>query len=91
MDWKLVASTFGAVFLAELGDKTQLAAFALAAGSKNRLAVFAATAAALVVAAAIAVAAGALVGRVVSPRTLTRVGGVLFLVLGVWMLVKPGE
>lgn len=91
MDWKLLGSTFVAIFVAELGDKTQIAAFALSAGSKNRLGVFLATAGALVVAAAIAVAAGAAVGRFVSPRTLSRAGGVLMIGLGAWMLLKPGE
>ncbi len=34
MDWRILATTFGLIFLAELGDKTQLAAMAMAAESK---------------------------------------------------------
>ena len=36
MEWKLLASTFGLVFLAELGDKTQLATLSLAASGRSR-------------------------------------------------------
>ena len=53
MDLKVLMTTFGMVFLAELGDKTQLATFGLSASAKSRLTVFAGAAAALVVATAI--------------------------------------
>lgn len=93
MDWKLLASTFGVVFLAELGDKTQLATLSLAAGGSSRWAVFAGSAGALVATSAIAVVAGEAVSRVVSPEWLKRGAGVMFLVLGVvflWSSGKPG-
>lgn len=87
MDWKLFVSTFGVVFLAELGDKTQLATFGVAAGNHGgRWAVFAGSALALVATSAIAVVAGAAVGHVVSPKLLERLGGVAFVALGAWML-----
>lgn len=88
MDWKLFLSTFGAVFLAELGDKTQLATLGFAAEGKSRLTVFAASAGALVLTSLIAVLAGGVVARYVSPRLLTRGAGVLFIALGVWTLAK---
>jgi len=88
MDWKLFASTFAAVFVAELGDKTQLAALSLSAGNASKWTVFFASAGALVLSTAIAVAAGELVSRFVSPIWLRRVAGVIFLVLGVMFLVK---
>jgi putative Ca2+/H+ antiporter (TMEM165/GDT1 family) len=86
MDWKLLASTFGAIFLAELGDKTQLATLSLAAGGSSRWLVFAGSAAALVTTSAIAVVGGEGLSRVVSPEWLKRGAGVLFLVLGVLFL-----
>lgn len=82
MDWSLFASTFVSVCVAELGDKTQLATLSLAAGGASRWAVFAGSALALVSTSAIAVVAGEAVSSVVSPTTLRRIAGVVFLVLG---------
>jgi putative Ca2+/H+ antiporter (TMEM165/GDT1 family) len=62
MDWKVFATVFGTVFLAELGDKTQLATMLFASKSTGGLwMVFSAAAAALVLTTAIGVAAGAAV------------------------------
>ncbi|HLL55829.1 MAG TPA: TMEM165/GDT1 family protein [Myxococcaceae bacterium] len=87
MDWKLMGSTFIAVFLAELGDKTQLATFNLAAGSNSRWAIFIGSAAALVATSAIAVLAGEAVSRVIPPHWLKRVAGVAFVLIGVWFVL----
>ena len=48
MDWKVFWVTFGAIFLAEMGDKTQLAALTMAAETRLPLSVFLGAAAALV-------------------------------------------
>lgn len=88
MDWKLFAMSFGTVFLAELGDKTQLATLALAGGEGSRWMVFFGSALALVATSAIAVLVGGSLSRLVSPQTLQRGAGVLFLVLGIVYLVK---
>ena len=91
MDWKLFVSTFGAIFVAELGDKTQLAALSLSAGSKSKWVVFLASALALTASSAIAVAVGEGVSRVVSPLWLKRAAGVIFIVLGVLFLVRKND
>ena len=93
MDWKLIATSFAAVFVAELGDKTQIAAFSLAAGGASRWAVFAGASLGLVAATALAVAAGDLVGRHLPPVWLQRGAGVLFVVIGVATLwsARPGQ
>lgn len=90
MDWRIFGSTFAAIFLAEIGDKTQLATLSLATGSGSRWAVFAGSALALVATSAVAVLAGEALARVVSPSVLRRVAGVAFVVLGGWFLLAPG-
>ena len=88
MDWKLFLSTFAAIFLAELGDKTQLATLSLAAGGSSRAAVFAGSALALTATSGLAVLAGELVSRVVPAIWLQRGAGLLFLVLGALFLAR---
>ncbi len=91
MDYRLLLSTFVAIFVAELGDKTQLATLSLTAGSASRLSVFLGSALALVTSSAIAVLAGDMVARWISPRTLQRVAGVVFLGLGALYLFGRNE
>lgn len=91
MDWKLFASTFAAIFVAELGDKTQLAALSFSAGSKSKWVVFLASALALTLSSAIAVAVGEGVSRVVSPLWLKRAAGVVFIIMGVLFLVRKSD
>lgn len=88
MSWTLFGSTFLAIFIAELGDKTQIATFAIAGGSSSRWTVFAASALALVATSAIAVLAGAWIGKYVSPVWLKRGAGVIFLAMGILFLLS---
>lgn len=89
MDIKLFLTVFGTVFLAELGDKTQLATLLFAAdGTSGKWTVFAAASAALLVATAIGVLAGAALGHVISPKVLHIVAGLGFIAIGVWTLIS---
>jgi putative Ca2+/H+ antiporter (TMEM165/GDT1 family) len=89
MDFKVFAAVFGTVFLAELGDKTQLATMLFAARNTVSLwAVFVGASAALVLASGIGVAAGALVAEYVNPKYLSYAAGVGFIAIGVWTLVR---
>ncbi len=89
MDLKLLATVFGTVFLAELGDKTQLATLLFAAKSPAGLwTVFIGASLALVLASAIGVLAGDLVARFVDPRYLSYAAGVGFIAVGIWTLVQ---
>ncbi len=87
MDWKLLSSTYLAILLAEMGDKTQLATMSLAAGQRARWSVFLAAACALVTSSLIAVMAGDVVARYIPPIWVRRGAGALFVVLGVGMLM----
>ena len=88
MDLKLFATVFATVFVAELGDKTQLATLLYAADAAHpRLTVFAASACALVLTSAIAVAAGGALSQVVSPRLLRWFAGLGFIAVGLWVLL----
>ena len=85
MDWNLVATTFVAIFLAELGDKTQLATLTFAGAGSSRWAVFIGSACALVASSAIAVLAGEALARAVPPIALKRAAAVSFIVIGIWV------
>ncbi len=74
---------FATVFLAELGDKTQLATLLFAADKEvSKMTVFLGSAAALVVAAGIGVLAGSLLSQYISEKFLNIVAGLGFLIIG---------
>ena len=58
MDWRVLLTTFGVIFLAEMGDKTQLAAMTMAAQTKRPWTVFVGSALALTAVSAIGVVVG---------------------------------
>lgn len=82
MDPKLLLTTFAAVFLAELGDKTQLAVLSLAAGTKSRWTVFAGASAALVASTLLAVIVADQVAKRVDPRWTQGLAGLLLIAMG---------
>jgi putative Ca2+/H+ antiporter (TMEM165/GDT1 family) len=89
MDLKLLATVFATVFVAELGDKTQLATLLYAADAHSpKLTVFVGSAAALVLTSAIGVAAGTFVSQHVSPQVLSWVAGAGFIAIGLWTIVR---
>ena len=89
MDLRVFATVFATVFLAELGDKTQLATLLYAADARNpKITVFAAGAAALVLAVALAVVLGTAISKWANPRFLSLVAGSGFVVIGVWTIVR---
>lgn len=87
MDAKLFGTVFATVFLAELGDKTQVATLLYASDARHsRMTVFLGSAAALVACAALGTLGGALLGSWLNPRLLTALAGVAFVALGAWTL-----
>ena len=89
MHWKTFATVFVTVFVAEIGDKTQLATLLFSADKQvNKWTVFAGSALALTAAAAIGVLVGAQLERFVSPKALKTVAGIGFLAIGAWTLLS---
>jgi len=89
MEFKVFASIFAVVFIAELGDKTQLATMLFAADKEvSKLTVFLASSAALVVAAALGVLAGSLLADYLNERVLAWVAGTGFMVIGAYTLYQ---
>jgi putative Ca2+/H+ antiporter (TMEM165/GDT1 family) len=88
MDLKLFATVFSTVFIAELGDKTQLATLLYASDASHpKLTVFVASAAALIATSGIAVLAGSFVSQYVDPKIVRWVAGLGFVAVGVWILL----
>ncbi|MFN8643581.1 MAG: TMEM165/GDT1 family protein [Candidatus Binatia bacterium] len=88
MDWKLILSTFGAIFLAELGDKTQLAAVTLSASTKQPLAVFVGASVALVAVSAVGVIVGAGLAEVIPLTLVRKISAAAFVLIGIAMLME---
>lgn len=89
MDLKLFFTVAVTIFIAEIADKTQLATVLFAAdANSSRLVVFAGAALALTLASALAVFAGSLISGLVDETSMSRIAGVLFILIGVWTLVK---
>jgi len=87
MEWKVLATVFVSVFIAEMADKTQLVTMLFAADKDvSKMTVFLAAASALVLTSAIGVAAGALLSEVLNPRILSLIAGSGFMVIGAWVL-----
>ncbi|MBW2291896.1 MAG: TMEM165/GDT1 family protein [Deltaproteobacteria bacterium] len=89
MDFRLFATVFGTIFVAELGDKTQLATLLYASNAANpKLTVFVASAAALVLTSALGVLGGSLVAEHVNPNAMRWIAGLGFIAVGLWVLVS---
>jgi Ca2+/H+ antiporter, TMEM165/GDT1 family len=86
MDWKIFGTAFLTLFLAELGDKTQLAVITMTANTESKISVFVGACLALIAVTAIAVLAGGLIGQYVPTEWLQRIVAVAFIVIGVLML-----
>ncbi len=89
MDLKLLTTVFITVFVAELGDKTQLATLLFAADKEHStLTVFIGAAAALTLSAGIGAVVGSLISNLISPKILHYIAGSGFILIGLWTLIK---
>ena len=86
MDWRVLLTTFGVIFLAEMGDKTQLAAMTMAAQTKRPWAVLIGASLALACVSAIGVTVGGLLGQYLPLEWIKRAAAIAFIVIGVLIL-----
>ena len=87
MDWKMFSVIFATVFIAELGDKTQLATMLFATEKEvSKITIFLAASAALVVASALGVLAGSLLAEYINENYLHYLSGVGFIGIGMFTL-----
>ena len=87
MDWRVMATTFGVIFLAEMGDKTQLAAMTMAADTRKPWAVFIAASLALTCVSAIGVVVGGALGNYLPLIWIKRAAAIAFIAIGLLILL----
>jgi putative Ca2+/H+ antiporter (TMEM165/GDT1 family) len=84
--WKVFTSTFITIFLAELGDKTQLSTMLMSAESHHPWLIFAGASAALISTTLLGVLVGRWLSARLSPRTLDVSAGILLLLVAAWLI-----
>jgi len=84
--WSTFFSTFITIFLAEMGDKTQLATLLLSAQSQSPWIVFLGAGTALIATSLVGVLLGRYLAKVLSPRTLDIAAGMLLMVISILLL-----
>lgn len=82
-------ATFGTIFIAELGDKTQFAAIAASAQSKSTIEILIAVVFALALAGTLGVVLGRGLSEILNPQWMRYLSGGLFIAFGLWILMKP--
>ena len=87
MDWKIFGTAFLTLFLAELGDKTQLAVITMSAKTESKLSVFLGASLALVLVTLLGMLIGGVLSEYVPTEWLQRIVAVAFIVIGVLMLL----
>ena len=85
MDWKVLLSTFGLLFVAELGDKTQLAVISMVCKHDKPWTVFIGATVALALVTLLGVVGGQAIYRLVPGRLLHRISSAAFIVIGILM------
>jgi len=89
MDWKIFLTIFASVFIAELGDKTQLATMLFAADKEvSKYTVFLAASAALIVATALGILAGSVLSEYINEKYLHYIAGIGFIIIGIFTLYR---
>lgn len=87
MDWKIFVTTFSAIFLAELADKTQLVGISLSAKTAKPVTVWLGSVCAYMVVTAISVLIGIALAKYIKPEIIRYTGATLFILIGTLMLL----
>ncbi len=88
MDWRVFVATFGAVFCAELADKTQLVGIGMAAKTGKPVSVWLGSVSAYIIVTVISVFLGAVMAKFIKPELIRYIGASLFIIIGFLMLFK---
>ena len=88
MDWKVFVATFGAVFFAELADKTQLVGIGMAAKTGKPISVWLGSVSAYIIVTVISVFLGAIMAKFIRPELIRYFGASMFILIGFLMLLK---
>lgn len=84
--YKLIFSTFLVVFIAELGDKTQLTTMLLSAQSKSKIPIFIGSSLALVLSSFVGVLLGSVINKYIPPQTIQIAAALAFIIIGLLLL-----
>ncbi len=87
MDRKIFFATFGAIFFAELADKTQLVGIGMSAKSGKPLSVWLGSVCAYIIVTAISVLIGVMLGKYIKPEFIRYSGASIFIIIGILMLL----
>ena len=87
MDWKIFFATFGAIFLAERADKTQLVGIGMSARSGKPLTVWLGSVSAYIIVTAISVLIGVAFGKYIKPELIRYFGASAFILIGILMFL----
>lgn len=85
---KIIISTFFLVFVAELGDKTQITTMLLSAESNSRFAVFLGSALALVCSSFVGVVLGSILNKYVPPMVIQKTAAIAFVIIGLLLFLN---
>ncbi len=89
MNYKFIMTVFTSVFLAELGDKTQIATFLFACDKNvSKISVFTGACLALILSTAIGTFAGGILSQSINPKYISYISGTLFIIIGCYIVYR---
>ncbi|MBP7088541.1 MAG: TMEM165/GDT1 family protein [Candidatus Omnitrophica bacterium] len=88
MDWKIFLTTFSAIFLAELADKTQFIGITMSAKSQKPFSVWLGSVSAYLVITAVSVLLGLLVSKYLKPELIKYFSAITFIIIGVLIFLE---